>query len=194
MIDWVAIKGALKPLVSDLMGLPPEQIRWQDEPEGTSWVNFPTVLLRVKSIVGNGTEEERREDQGDDDQTVNVCGQKHFTLSIRVESDTQDISDPNQAGAFGETLKTRLARTSSVERLTPIMGIADFLSTTWFDYVDKAGRQISTYVMDLLCLTVDNDPDTTDGAGSFINEAEIDGTLTDDAGINHAISLDVKGE
>lgn len=180
MIDWITIKPALRDTVVTLMGIAPEQVRWKDEPEGSTWMNFPTVLLSVRDLVGVGVEEERRTDPvapATDPQEVVTAGQKHFTLSVRVESDTADIADPNQAGSFGETLKTRFARATTVERLRGICSLAEYMSTKSFEYVDASGRAISCYVFDLLCATVDNDVDTSAGAGSVIESTTGAGTV-----------------
>lgn len=197
MIAWGRIKAATKPLIADLSGLPLVQVRWQDEPEGSSWVDAPVILLRLKDEDGIGIEEERRAtaeelevDPSLADEVV-VCAQKRFTLGIRCESFVDDIADPRHAGVILSAVKTRLARTSTVERLHGIFGIETIQKTVRTGYTDDSGRALSVYIMDLWCLTVDNDVDTADGSNDVIEEVIVIGEVTDGETVL-PVNLDVK--
>jgi hypothetical protein len=68
------------------------------------------------------------------------------------------------------------------------MGVANFLGTTYRDFVDD-GRLISWAMMDVLLNAFDSDIDSTVGAGGWIGEAITDGTVSD--GTNHSVHVDV---
>jgi hypothetical protein len=195
MIDWVTIKGAVKPLISDLMSIPLAQVRWRDEAEASAWTAYPRFDLRILALGTFGYAEDRRsQPTATDDAIVNTVAQKRFTLSVRCDSDCQDLSAvqsgnvQRHAGALMETLKTRLQRQSTRNRIAGVFSITDFQPTRWFDYVDASGRQMSAYVLDLFCATVDNDLDVSPGAGGWINEVTGTGTL--DVG---TLTYDIKG-
>jgi len=191
MIDWQTIRTVAKSLVEDLSGV---TVRWQDEAEGTVWDNAPIIYLRVSALVGVGIPEEQYKDAVPDDMLVNVAAQKRFTLSLRAESFDQNLADGQHAGAILETLKTRLKRTTTIERLRNIFCIQESLNSSWFNYTNQ-GRQVSAYTLDLLCATVDNDTEDTAGAGGYIDEVmvqsnsvrNIDGTPT-----ATQVNLDIK--
>jgi hypothetical protein len=180
MIEWPTIKTVLTGLVADLSDLGPTAVRWMDEPERSTWGPGTTVYLRASSIASQGDEEELRETVGDFLSTVVVCGQRRFTLSISCESFTQDIADTNFAGNVIERIAIRLYRSTSHARYAGLFAIESRMPIKWVSY--KSGeRQMSSYVLDLLLRTVDNDTDTTVNAGTWINEAVIDGLTVDNA-------------
>ena len=189
MIAWELIKPLLSDLIPELLGVPAACLRWKSEPRASTWVGFPTVILDVKSIKEIGVEEEIRNEATDDlgnltgdDAEIVVGGQRQFTLSVRIESDEGDIMRGTHAGSLGAALSVRFGRTSSVERLAQAtMAVADSLGAIEFAYNDAEGRSINTYVQDYLCLTCDNDVDTTSGAGGYIGRTIIEGTITDGA-------------
>lgn len=191
MIDWANIKRVTKPLFARLCGIPLAQVQWKDEPEASSWTNTPTLILALKDTGEIGIDEERRSDNAPNDETVTVCGQRRFTLQVECESFSGPIDDPNNAAAVIARLKTRLSRTSTVEELHGIYGIETWEKTRKIEYVSD-DRNVSKYVMDLHCLTVDNDDDTTAGAGGYINEVLIDGTLKNGTQTIDVL-MDVKG-
>lgn len=191
MIDWKTIKPLLKSLVIELTQLDDKRVRWRDEPEGSTWAAEPMVYLRARGIDGFGIGEEITDELPDGTQEVSVCVQKSFTLSMRVESFTQDVSDPNFAGNVLERFKTRRWRTSTVERMHKLLSILTWTPTVWFDYLDNDGRQVSCYNADFVFGAADNDIDTTPGAGDVIEETIVQGTVTSD-GTPIAVNLDVK--
>lgn len=192
MIDWAPIKSGIKSLLVDLTGVTP---RWNDEAEGGVWSGDPSLWLRLRALSEIGYEDERRsQPTATDDAIVNTTQQKTFTLSIRAESFSQDIADPRHAGAMLETIKTRLKRRSTAIRLAGLFSIATYQPTKFFNYRDADDRLLNVYVMDLNCATVDNDIDTTPGAGGWINEVTTVGTITDAGATPQTLNLDVKGQ
>lgn len=187
-IDWAAIKATASGLVATLTGLPDRQIRWRDEAAAGTWGNVPMIYLRISSITDVGFADERRDQPSDPtaDAIVTVTQQKRFVLSIRCESFTQDIASPDHAGTIIGTLKTRLQRHSTVFSDSS-MAILLYGDAKWFNYI-RDGRQVCVYTLDLTCGTVDSDVDTTPGAGNWIKEVQIQGTVDSDV-----ITLDVKG-
>lgn len=197
MINWPVIKSTAKALVADLTKLGPERVRWRDEAEGSTWTKDASIYLAVRDIRDLDYGQELRSNATDTDgnvidtdQDVTIAVQKAFTLSVRCESFSQDLSDKRHAGAILDAFSTRLCRSSTIERLRGIFAIADSTPPLWIGYVDN-DRQVSVYQMDLFCLTVDNDIDDTVGAGSYIDEIEIEGTIVDGAN-QRTIDLDIK--
>lgn len=186
-INWALIKPTIQGQVSELSGLDINNVRWVDEPSGLVNGVLPVIWLRVSSIQSIGIDEERYDQNGTNDQTVTVCGQRTFTLSMRAESYTADLADPLFAGTIIENVKTRVLRSTSKFARSDAFGISNYIATKSFVYIE-AGRPINTYVADFLCVCASNDIDTTENAGGFINEAIGTGTL--DVG---SINFDVKG-
>lgn len=198
MIDWATIKKTAHDVIAGVMHLEPGQVRWRDEAEGGTWMRSPTLLLSIFAPSDVGYAEERRTHANDtDDAQVVVSQQKSFTLSVRAESFTQKIDEPNHGAALLETLKTRLQRSTSISRLAGIFAITSFDKTRPFDYVDESNRKVSAHVMDLMCATVDNDLDTSEGAGGWIREVRGSGTIKETGPGNPpadtTINLDVTG-
>lgn len=194
-IDWINIKGVITTLIADISGLGPTGVKWQDEAEGGMWVVDPAVFLRISSVVGIGVEEERRSESLGNDQVVDLVGQRQFTLSIRAESFEQNIASPRHASTVIENIKTRLIRTSTIEQYSGIFSIRDYMDAKWFNYTNQ-GRQVSAYVFDLICLTVNSDIDNTLGAGSWINEVLVRSNTingVDGLPLPEQINLDIVG-
>lgn len=182
MIDWGTIKQQIEQTVAELTDLSPSQVQWRDEAKGGAWNNMPVIFLRIRSIEDVGFQEERRtQPTATDNAVVNVVQQKSFVLSLRCESFEQNIESPKHAGTLVSTLRTRLRRSSSIFDRGVYFAIWDYGKANWVDYVNTAGRQVSCYVLDLRCATVDNDLDTTPNAGGWIGEAQVAGTVTDGA-------------
>ena len=135
-------------------------VKWADEAEGGTWI-------------------------------VTDVQQKTFTVTMRCESFDQDIASPTHAGAIMSTVRTRLMRPSSVfapER----WGIFSVLNNGKVNRLSykSAGRQVTCYATDLLLSAPDVDVDTSVGAGGWIGDAVIAGTIKDTPG-DISVSLDV---
>lgn len=196
MIEWSQIKPLITSQIVTLSDLPANNVRWVDEPSGPLGGVSPVVYLRIASIVDVGDDEERFDENGDDDQTVIVCGQREFTLSVRCESFTPDIADSRSAAAVIEKIKTRWFRTSSFQERAGVFGVLDCLGVKWFNYIaDK--RPVSTYIADFKCITVDNDEDLSPDTGAWIGEVLINSTNVNDVDGNPLptqVSLDVNAK
>jgi len=187
VIDWPAIKDLAKTVIADLSGA---KVVWQDEAEGSAWDTTPIIYLRISALGDVGIPAE----SVDEDETVTVSSQKRFTLSLRGESFDQDLASGKHAGALLETVKTRLGRSSTIERLRGVFCVQETLGTSWFNYASQ-GRQVSCYVLDLACATVDNDVDELT-SGDFIEEVLITSDKVRDIGgqeTNTQVDLDVTG-
>ena len=168
-------------------------VKWADEAEGGTWNNAPCIYLRLGPAVSDvGFDEERyAQPTATDDQIVTDVQQKTFTVTMRCESFDQDIASPTHAGAIMSTVRTRLMRPSSVfapER----WGIFSVLNNGKVNRLSykSAGRQVTCYATDLLLSAPDVDVDTTVGAGGWIGDAVIAGTIKDTPG-DISVSLDV---
>lgn len=207
MMDWAGIKGVTTTLFAQLCGLPLAQVRWFDEDAGSTWTDDPHLELTLSMERSIGQDEERRDDSDDgalppdpsndppatNDGTVIVCGPRMFTLTVACESQTGDIADKRNGAAILSKLRTRLSRQSSIETLTDYYAVSDWGDIRRVPYRDKDGRLINRYVLDLICLTADNDIDTTPQAGAWIGEVEGTGTVTA-ANQTFTVSYDVKEE
>lgn len=175
MIDFTSIKAEIKAFMPALSGLPADQIRWRDEPEGSTFVGDPCIFMRLQSTTRTGIEEEFREDNTTGDQTVTLVGQRQFTWSIRAESDEQNIASNRSAQAVADRVAIRLMRASNIYARTAF-GIVKRYPTQWVNY-KASGRQVSCYMLDILCVTNDTDIDTTRGAGGWIESARVYGDV-----------------
>lgn len=181
MIDWATIKPAIASQIATLTTLASSRVRWVDEPGGTLAGTLPMIWLRVSSVVNVGIDRELRVDNGTGEQTVTVIGQREFTLSIRVESNTPDITDAMCSLNLANAIKTRMKRSTSVLARAGQFGVRQHLGTKWFNYIENR-RPISCHVVDLLCITADYDVDATTGAGDWIGEVQGTGTIKNDTG------------
>lgn len=208
MMDWAGIKGVTTPLFAQLCGLPLAQVRWFDEDAGSTWTDDPHLELTLSMERSIGVDEERRDDSADGDLPANpdalppstndgivtVCGPRMFTLTVACESQTGDIADPRNGAAILSKLRTRLSRQSTVEALTDFYAVSDWQDIKRVPYRDKDGRLVNRYVLDLICLTADNDTDDTQQAGAWIGEVQGTGTVNVDGRAPLTISYDVKEE
>lgn len=180
-IDWPTIKNTISAQIATLTALDPSRIRWVDEPSGILAGALPVIWLRVSSLVPVGMEYETRTDNGTNDQTVTVIGQRDFTLSIRIESFTPDIADDRHSMNIGEALRTRLKRSTSIQARSGIFAVRNVLMSKWLGYIES-NRPVSAYVLDVLCGTVNVDTDNTIGAGGWIGEVQGTGTIKEQDG------------
>jgi hypothetical protein len=178
MINWPDIKPALTSLVTDLAEIPLTSVYWMDQSQANTWGAEPSIGLRVSSVTNQGIEQELRSSNDLNDETIVVAGQRRFMFSIIAMSFTQDIADANFAGNVAGLVSTRLMRSTSHARLAGLCAIETRLPVKWTSFQSQ-NRQVSAYVLDVLMRTVDNDVDTTFGAGDFINEVVMDGQTVD---------------
>lgn len=181
MIDWASVKSTIATQIATLTALDPSRVCWVDEPSGTLAGKLPVIWLRVSSIVNVGIDREERTDNGTNDQTVTVIGQREFTLSVRIESFTPDIADPMCSANIANAIKTRMKRSTSIQSRAGQFAVRSWLGTKWLSYVENR-RPISCHVVDLLCITADYDVDNTIGAGGWIGEVQGAGTIKNNDG------------
>lgn len=180
-IDFATIKATVTSQIATLTALDPSRVRWVDEPSGIMAGALPVVWLRISSLVPVGMDYETRTDNGANDQTVTVVGQRDFTLSIRIESFTPDIADDRHSMNIGEALRTRLKRSTAIQARSGVFAVREILLSKWIGYVES-NRPISAYVLDVLCGTVNVDTDNTIGAGDWIGEVQGSGAVKEQDG------------
>ena len=184
MIAWTVIKQEIASVVAILGGLAPAQVIWRDEAQGGKWMQEPTVLLSIRALDAQGIEEERLAFvSATAAQTVTVCSQRPFVLTIRAESFEQSISSDKDASNVID--KIRRFRRESVRELITSFAIETYQPIQRLVYKSD-GRMVSAAILDIRCRTCDNDIDTLPNAGGWIGEALIRGTV--DAEV---VSLDV---
>lgn len=186
MIDFTSIKAEIDAFMPDLSGLPAAAIRWRDEPAGSSWTQGSSLWMRLQSTSRMGIEEEFRTDNGVSNQTVTLVGQRQFSWNIRAESFEEDIASDAFAGAIIDRVAIRLMRSSQIFARTAF-GIVHRTPTQFFSYKDM-GRQVSCFVLDILCVTKDTDIDASTHAGDWIGSARVHGTVDDVEEIDEIIT------
>ncbi len=188
MINFPAIKAEINAFMPSLSGLPAAQIRWRDEAAGSAYMPGTTSLyMRLMTTSRVGIEEEFREagPAPTADQTVTLVGQRQFSWNLRAESFEQDIASAKFAGNILDTICLRLMRSTSIFARTSF-GIVHRTPTQFFSYKDS-GRQVSCYVLDILCATKETDVDTTRGAGDWIGAAHVTGDIDGTEQVNEVI-------
>lgn len=175
MIDFASIKSEIRAFMPSLANLPEKAIRWRDEPEGSVWTQGPSLWMRLQSVSRTGIEEEFREDEAPGDQTVTMVGQRQFMWNIRAEAFEGDMAAETFAANILDRVNIRLMRSSSVYARTSF-GIVARQPVQFFSY-KESGRQVSCYVLDVLCVTKDEDIDTSRNAGGWIGSARVYGDV-----------------
>jgi hypothetical protein len=185
------MRDALSLAVSTMIGIPPGNVVWKGSFQEGSRVVGTRVVLQANSIKTTGWDEERREDPDAlDDQVVNRCGQRSFTWTIQIECQNQGAV--TTARVLADQIRVRLWRPSTLAIVNNAnMAMGNILGTAERDFVDD-GRMISWASVDVNVISVENDIDDSPGAGSWIGEALIDGTIKSGTD-TISVSLDVKG-
>ncbi len=175
-MNWPVMRDALAAAIPAMIGVNPSNVVWKGSLEEGSRVVGTRVVLQANSIISAGWDEARLEQEGDDDQNVNRCGQRQFTWSIQIECQNQGPAAT--ARVLADQIRVRLWRPSVLEIVQAAgMAMADIKGTSERDYIDD-GRLISWASIDVTVLSVENDTDDSPGAGSWIGEAIVDGTVT----------------
>ena len=177
MIDWVRIAPLIKKQVAEFSGIDPYLVRWVDQPSGPLNGASPVIYLRIKDVREIGDDEERYDTTNvaagtaNNDQLVLVVGQRGFTLSIRCESFTADVTNPLSGANIICAIKSRFSRTSAQLERSGVYNVTDWLNTMFFAYIAD-GVPTNVYVADLKCVTVDVDEDLSTDAGAWIGETQ----------------------
>ncbi len=185
-IDFATIKAEIAAFMPELSGLPAAQIKWRDEAGGSVWVADPSLWMRLQSVTRDGIEEEFREDDPPGQQIVTLVGQRRFMWNVRAESFEQDISSASFAANVLDRVAIRLMRSSSIWARTSF-GIVTRMPTQFFSYKSD-GRQVSCFVLDILCVTKDTDVDAGTHSGDWIGSVRVHGTVDDVEEIDEIIT------
>ena len=188
MIDFAAIKGEIASFVPALTGLPAAAVRWRDEAQGSTWAQGPSLWMRLQTVTRMGIEEEFRTAGAapGDDEVVTLSGQREFVWNVRAESFEQDIASPDFAGNILDRLCLRLMRSTAIFARTSF-GIVHRWPTQFFSY-KESGRQVSCFVVDIVCATKDTDIDTTRGAGNYIDSVHVLGDINGERQVDEIIT------
>ncbi len=188
-MNWPAIRDTLAAVIAATTSLPLDAITWAGEIPASSAVITTRAVLSTPTVAGIGIDEVRSSVNGLNDVTVNLCGQRRFTWSIQIESQ----EDTQLAYVLIDNVRTRIRR-QSIRDMLNVVGVAigTELGATQRNVVQN-GRQVTWAVMDMNMLAVENDLDTTLGAGQWIGEALIAGTVGDanPDGTAQTVTLDV---
>jgi len=182
-MNWPVIRPAILSAVVSATGLAPSCVFWKGSKEEAGWTSGGVVAkCNILSPGQFGRDESRAKyDPNTQTRTVTNSGARKFTLSVRFE--TQDGSDSGVALVYADRLRTRIRRRSIADALLAAeVSVATMNDTQTFDGIRMQGRIISVAAMDLIMNGVENDVDTTQGAGDWIKQASMTGTLTDTDG------------
>jgi hypothetical protein len=169
-VDLAAIQETVRQAVIAASGV--ACCEWTDTPGAASFGGGPRIDLVLRGFATLGQDEERAEyDEDLDARVENLCGNRLFGVSVRIETDTQ-IPGEN-AWTYATRLQTRLGRASEVKRLLQgTISLVDVQAALPATYTNAAGRRVSLVVVDLQFATVENDTDTS-SPGDYIATAEV---------------------
>lgn len=175
-MDWPVIRPVLKTLIQNLSGLPESFTVWEDEPRPFGDI---LALLSTVSIAGKGQGDECRtaydgtKPQGQE-LSDTWAGVRSFTLSIKVESDTQ--TDLTFAYFTLERVRDRLCFKSTTATLNSVL-LAFIKAEPTLDLSevrDDRRWSIATLDITLAARTITQDPIPY----GYITTAPLTGTLT----------------
>lgn len=181
-MNWVSLQEAIRLAVANATGLtdvevnpghPVRKVEWTNRSSAGKYLSGPAVFLQLRSPRGVGVDETRREyDVGTDANVVTQCGIRVFTVSVRIENDSQTPGEET-VGALAGVLRTRLRRGSIRDALhTAGIALLSIERTVDADYrTPGEGRWCSASVTDLQLSAAENDLDTTD-SGDFIESVQ----------------------
>lgn len=182
-MNWPGIRPALLSVVVQTTGLPVSCVVWKGSKEEAGWTSGGVVAKCSILAPGQfGRDDVRASyDATSHTRTVTVSGARKFTFSVRFE--TQDGSDSGVALVYADRLRARVRRRSIGDALLAAeVSLATINDTQTIDGIKLQGRVISVAAIDLIMNGVENDVDTTQGAGDWIKQASMTGTLTDTDG------------
>lgn len=186
-MNWITIQEAIRVAVRDACGLSDTNasgrascaVVWAKSKEAGGHRPSPHVDLLLRNPVGVGRDETRTEyDEDTDSITETQCGNRYFTVSIRIETDDQRPGSESVADRAGK-LRTRLFRQSILAALREAtVAISEILPTQDFDYQED-DREVSVSITDVVFSAAENDVDTTSD-GAYIKTVTITSKGTGD--------------
>jgi hypothetical protein len=178
-MNWAAIRPALLSAVVQTTGLKPSCVFWKGSKEEAGWTSGGVAAkCSIASPGAFGRDEIRSSyDAVTQTRTVTISGARRFTFTVRFE--TQDGSDSGIAVTYADRLRARIRRRSIADALRAAeVSVATIQDTQTIDGVKSQSRVLSVAVVDLIMNGVENDVDTTEGAGDWVKQASMTGTLT----------------
>lgn len=172
-MNFAAIREAIRVAVRDATGAPDSDVSWAGTVGQSAWQNIPaasgrppmSVELKITSVEASGIDEVRYHyDSGTDTRTEELCGNREITVSVKIESDSQDDGEESP-GQLASYLRARLRRPSALRALQAAgLGLAEIHATTNVDYVDQ-DRMLSVSVTDLLFNAAESDVSAPSSTG-----------------------------
>jgi hypothetical protein len=174
-VDFSALETALRAAIVTVSGLPERDVWWDGSRQSTGWKTAgglgATVELKIRTFRNAGQDEDRNVYTATPapGRVQSRSGSRRLTVQVKVESFRQ--SGGNTAQALASQIRTRLGRASVVAALKAArIAIADVGPALTADFVVD-DRQKSAAIMELLVWAAENDRDTTEGAGNWIETA-----------------------
>lgn len=161
-VAWQSIQDGLQAIVASAAGLPVTAVTWR--PLTGQWNPQTHVRLQVLGgLRAIGVDERRqRYDAGEDALLERIYGNRAIPISIRVETQDQDLVD--SAYALADKIRTSLRRTSIQSRLRSeaCLALSRMEAVRVEDYTDSHTRQRSLAILDVTFLTQVSSEDSTD--------------------------------
>lgn len=171
---WDLIRPVLKSVVESTTGLTAAgAVAWKGSKNEGGFRPQVVANLSIGPVSGVGNDEERASyDAGTNTRTVTRCGQRTFTMTVRIE--TQDQGDASIAMVYADRLRVRMMRDSIASQLLAVgVAWADMHPTQTLEGVKVQGRTLSVAIVEVVFNGVENDVDDTAGASDWIESASI---------------------
>jgi hypothetical protein len=174
-MNWPAIESALAALVASVAGISSKgTIAWKGKPASGAFRQGMRIDLSRSGARAQGRDEVRFTTDPDrplDQGVANVCGPRQFTWTVRIEvprsnSDELATMDVLRAGVVKfERAKTLLHAAG--------LAVASVGPTAVVEFT-RDSRELAVAVTDFIMNAAENIRDTSDGAGDWVESAEIE--------------------
>lgn len=173
-MNWKVVEDTIKSVIVSITELKTAgAVAWEGQSDASTSRPSPRVDLNISGHLAYGDDEVRYEEPttAGQERKVTICGQRSFTLSVKIESFSQ--KPETSARHYMDRLRTRLWREGVCAQLRSVgLAMSDILSVVEQEFI-KDNRRSSYIVMDIRVLAVENDVDTTPGAGRYISTVEL---------------------
>lgn len=178
-MEWSAIQTALVAVLASVSGVDATAIVWR--PLTGSWMPDLHIRLSVLGGIRQVGRDERRTtyDAGTDTNVERIYGNRSVPISIRVESQDQDLA--SAAYATAEVIRAALQRSDVQETLQAdaSLGVSRMEPIRLEDYSDEDDRLRSVALLDVTFLAYVSQTGADVG---YIQTINATGTYNDPAG------------
>jgi hypothetical protein len=173
-MNWATIKEAIRQAVVSATGIPEQRVQWMNNPAAGVWRDSPLVDLVLRSPRALGVDETRRVYNSEDDkQDVTLEGPRQFTVSVRIEAESQ-LDAEESVGQLASDFRTRLRRPAILAALRAVeVALVEIAATVDADF-EADGRAVSLSVTDVVFSSAEMDTDTTN-PGDYIARVGLQG-------------------